>query len=192
MSCVSNEKYYSYLERLVHITHNEPVDREAYLDLILEVCREYRLTKAVSEFYITPMMEQRGIGEVFCDYDTGKSKKVLLNLRITSTSKAVIKGILYSDPDEYVHDETDIQQLDSLLKIVVGYVSRMRLIRTLEEFGFSDLDGYRNFRAFARYMDINNAENKLGGKVSFHIDLHNFTIINQEIGRENGDIVMRK
>ena len=192
MSCVSNEKYYSYLERLVRITHNEPVDREAYVDLILEICREYRLTKAITEFYITPMMEQRGIGEIFCDYDTGNGKQVLLRLRITSPSKAVIIGTLYSDPDEYVHDDTDIQQLDSLLRIVVGYVSRMRLIRKLEEFGFSDLDGYRNFRAFARYMDINNAENKLGGKVSFHIDLHNFTIINQEIGRENGDIVMRK
>ena len=192
MSCVSNEKYYSYLERLVSITHNQPVDHDAYVDIIVAICKDYKLTKGVSEFYVTPMKEQRGDGEIYCDFDTGKSKKVLIRIRIVSASKAVIIGTLYSDPDEYEHDDTDIQQLDSLLRVVIGYVSRMRLIKKLEEFGFSDLDGYRNFRAFARFMDINNAENRLGGKVAFYIDLHNFTIINQEIGRENGDIVMRK
>ncbi len=192
MSCISREKYASYLEKMVRITHNEPVDRDAYVELIRNICRDYKLTKGMTEFYITPMMEQRGIGEVYCDFDTGNSKKVLLRLRIISSSKAVLIGTLYSDPDEYEHDDTDIQQLDSMLRIILGYVSRVRLIRKLEEFGFSDLDGYRNFRAFARYMDISNAENKLGGKVAFYIDLHNFTIVNQEIGRENGDVVMRK
>ena len=192
MSCVSKEKYASYLERLVSVTHSQPVDRDAYVQLITEICKDYKLTKGMTEFYITPMMEQRGLGEVFCDFDNGKSTKVLLRIRIISTSKAVIIGTLYSNPDEYVHEDVDVQQLDSMLRIILGYVSRVRLIKKLEEFGFSDLDGYRNFRAFARFMDVNNAENKLGGKVSFYIDLHNFTLINQEIGRENGDIVMRK
>ena len=192
MSCVSKEKYASYLERLVSVTHSQPVDRDAYVQLITEICKDYKLTKGMTEFYITPMMEQRGMGEVFCDFDNGKSTKVLLRIRIISTSKAVIIGTLYSNPDEYVHEDVDVQQLDSMLRIILGYVSRERLIKKLEEFGFSDLDGYRNFRAFARFMDVNNAENKLGGKVSFYIDLHNFTLINQEIGRENGDIVMRK
>ena len=192
MSCVSKEKYASYLERLVSVTHSQPVDRDAYVQLITEICKDYKLTKGMTEFYITPMMEQRGMGEVFCDFDNGKSTKVLLRIRIISTSKAVIIGTLYSNPDEYVHEDVDVQQLDSMLRIILGYVSRVRLIKKLEEFGFSDLDGYRNFRAFARFMDVNNAENKLGGKVSFYIDLHNFTLINQEIGRENGDIVMRK
>lgn len=192
MSCVSKEKYASYLERMVSVTHSQPVDRDAYVQLITEICKDYKLTKGMTEFYITPMMEQRGIGEVFCDFDNGKSTKVLLRIRIVSTSKAVIIGTLYSNPDEYVHEDVDVQQLDSMLRIILGYVSRVRLIKKLEEFGFSDLDGYRNFRAFARFMDVNNAENKLGGKVSFYIDLHNFTLINQEIGRENGDIVMRK
>lgn len=192
MSCVSKEKYASYLERLVSVTHSQPVDRDAYVQLITEICKDYKLTKGMSEFYITPMMEQRGLGEVFCDFDNGKSTKVLLRIRIISTSKAVIIGTLYSNPDEYVHEDVDVQQLDSMLRIILGYVSRVRLIKKLEEFGFSDLDGYRNFRAFARFMDVSNAENKLGGKVSFYIDLHNFTLINQEIGRENGDIVMRK
>lgn len=192
MSCISREKYTSYLERLVRITHNQPVDRDAYVTLIKSICTDYKLTKGMTEFYITPMMEQRGDGEVYCDFDTGNSKKVLIRLRIVSSSKAVLIGTLYSNPEEYVHDDTDVDQLDSLLRIILGYVSRVRLIKKLEEFGFSDLDGYRNFRAFARFMDINNAENRLGGKVAFYLDLHNFTIVNQEIGRENGDIVIRK
>ena len=90
MSCVSKEKYASYLERLVSVTHSQPVDRDAYVQLITEICKDYKLTKGMSEFYITPMMEQRGLGEVFCDFDNGKSTKVLLRIRIISTSKAVV------------------------------------------------------------------------------------------------------
>ena len=78
-----------------------------------------------------------------------------------------------------------------MLRIIIGFVSRRRLIATLEKFGFSDIDGYNNFRAFARYLDIENVENRLGGKVAFHIDLHNFGMVNHEIGRENGDKVLK-
>lgn len=188
---VSAEKYRSYMERLIRLTHAEPYNREAYLELVEEICKGYHISKAVTEFYATPMMEQRGMGESYCDYDNGKGEKVLLRIRIVSETKAIIIGTIYVEGKDPDRSEEDILQMDMLYRIILGFVSRRRLIKRLEEFGFYDLDGFRNFRAFARYLDITNLENKLGGKAAFHMDIHNFTMVNQEIGRDNGDKVLR-
>ncbi len=187
---VTKEEYSSFLERLVRITHEEPFNRENYLELINEICPKYRIAKGETEFYPTPMMEQRGMGEKFCDFDTGKGDKVLVRLRIITSSRAIVIGTIYGEAEEEERESEEIEQLDTLLRIILGFVSRKRLLRKLEEFGFFDIDGYQNFRAFARYLDIANSENRLGGKVAFHIDLHNFAIVNHEIGRENGNTVL--
>lgn len=188
---VDSERYKSFLERLIRVTHVEPYNRESYVELIKEMCEEFRLAKGVTHFYQTPMMETRGIGESYCDFDNGKADKILLNIRILTKTKAIIIGTLYAETDECDRDEEEIAQLDTLFRIILGFVSRRRLLDMIEKFGFYDLDGYRNFRAFARYLDIINMENKLGGKIAFHIDLRNFTMVNREIGRANGDIALR-
>lgn len=185
------EKYISFLERLVRLTHFEPFDHESYKVLIREICEEYHLAKGASEFYRSPLFERRKDGEYFCDFDNGKGEKELLKLRICSSTKAVVIGTLYVEADDEERSQEEISQLDVMLRVILGFIARKRLIRKLEEYGFSDMSGYLNFRAFARYLDITNLENKLGGKVAFQMDIHNFTMVNQEIGRENGDIVLR-
>ncbi|MBP3808950.1 MAG: EAL domain-containing protein [Eubacterium sp.] len=187
-----NELFVSYMERLIRLTHIEPFDRESYKDLIVEICDTYNLSKGAIEFYTTPHMEQLGKGEVFCDFDNGKDSTILLRIRIESSTKAVIIGTLYTTNDFEDYTNEELTELDTMLRIIIGFVSRKRLLRMLENFGFYDIDGYRNFRSFARYLDIANAENRLGGMVAFHIDLHNFTMVNQEVGRDNGDIVLKK
>lgn len=190
MSEKRKEKYLSFLQRLVYLTHTEPFDRAPYADLIKEICHEYRLEKGETEFYPTPMMEQRGQGEIFCDFDSGKGTKILLRIRITTPTKAIVIATLYVKAEDPERSPEEIEELDTMLKIIMGFVSRSRLLRKLEEFGFSDYAGFRNYRSFARYLDIANAENRLGGKVAFHFDLHNFGMVNQEIGRHSADLVL--
>lgn len=189
---VDIERYNSFLERLVRITHEEPYNRNSYLELITEICKEYGLAKGVTRFYQTPMMETRGLGDSFCDFDNGKAEKILLNIRIETQTKAIIVGTIYGEAEEKERTEEELVQLDTLYRIILGFVSRRRLLNRLEEYGFYDLDGYRNFRSFARFLDIANSENRLGGMITFHFDLRNFTMVNREIGRANGDIVLRR
>ena len=191
MGC-SKDMYISLLDRLVYVTHAEPYDREAYVSVIGEICKTYNLAKGDTEFYMTPMMEKKGIGENFCDFDNGKGTKVILRIRIVSQSKAVIIMTIYGEEGEPERSEDELAELDTMARIITGFVTRRRLIRMMQEFGFTDLDGYLNFRAFNRYIDVENSENRLGGKIAFHIDLHNFTMVNQEVGRANGDIVLKK
>ncbi len=186
----NRDRYISILEELIRLTHSEDFDREAYLVWVNDACKYYRLSKAETEFYATPMKEQKKQGEIFCDFDTGEQGKPLVHHRIITRTKATVIGTLYSAEERETYTEQELVELDALLRIVMGFVSRMRLIRTLDELGFSDVAGFKNFRAFARFLDIANSENRLGGKVAFHIDLHNFTMVNQEIGRQNGDLVL--
>ncbi len=187
----NRDKYIEFIRRLVDLTHSEIFDHEKYKVLIADICRHYRLAKGVTEFYRTPRMEMMKQGEVFCDFDNGKGDKILYHLRIVSQTKAVIIGTLYVEDNDEEWTGEEMEQLDTLFRIIIGFVSRKRLIRTVEDLGFHDIEGYRNFRAFARYLDIANSENRLGGKIAFHFDLHNFGIVNQEIGRKNGDAVLR-
>ena len=191
MIYTDQEKYLEFLERLINLTHSEVFDHDSYKELLVEICEYYRVAKGVTEFYTTPRKEALGQGEIFCDYDNGKGEKVLHNIRIITQSKAVIIATLYVEDNDEERSEEEIAQLDLLLRVIVGFVSRRRLVRILEEFGFYDMDGYNNYRAFMRFIDVKNSENALGGMGAFHIDLHNFTVVNQEIGRQNGDIVLR-
>ncbi len=189
---VSKERYLYFLQKMVCFTHSSTLDREKYVELIHEICNEYHLAKGVTEFYTTPMMEKNGEGEIFCDFDNGKAKNVLVNIKVESITKAIICGTIYIEDEVEDHDPEEVEQLNMMLSLILGFMSRRRLVRVLEEFGFYDLDGFRNYRAFARFLDIANAENRLGGMVAFHIDLHNFNMVNREIGRHNGDIVLKR
>lgn len=121
MGHVSNEKYISFLEKLVRFTHEEPYNKENYVALIREICNDYNLAKGVTEFYTTPMMEQRGIGESLCDFDNGKGTRILLRLRIITSAKAVIIGTIYVEANGDEYDETDVQQLDLMFRIIIGF-----------------------------------------------------------------------
>ncbi len=191
MIYTNQEIYLGFLERLVNLTHTEVFDHDSYRVLLKDICEYYRIAKGVTEFYPTQRKELLKQGEIFCDFDNGKGEKVLYRYRFITRAKAVIIGTIYVEDNGETWSDEELEQLDVMFRVILGFVSRMRLIRTLEDFGFHDIDGYYNFRAFARFLDIANTENRLGGMVTFHIDLHNFTMVNAEISRQNGDIVLK-
>ncbi|MCR4839548.1 MAG: EAL domain-containing protein [Eubacterium sp.] len=192
MSMEDNKTYTDFLKRLVVITHVEPFDHPKYKILIEDICECYRLAKGVTEFYTTPVAERQRNGEIFCDFDNGRGDMELLRIRIVSTTQAIVIGVLYTSFDDPERTPEEMEQLENMLRIILGFVSRKRMVRMIEDFGFHDIDGYNNYRAYARYLVMANMENRLGGKVAFHIDLHNFNMVNQEVGRQNGDLVLKK
>ena len=185
------DRFAEFLERLIRTTHTvEDFDREKYVEVVKDICEYYGICKGVSEFYPSMSLERLGQGEVFCDYDNGEGEKVALLIRVVSKTKAVVKGTLYIRADDDDFDEETSDKLYVLLSVILSFISFGRLQRVVEEFGFRDETGFYNYRAFARYLDLQNEEGTLVGKLAFNADLHNFTLVNQEIGRLNGDIVL--
>ena len=185
------DRFAELLERLIRTTHTvEDFDREKYVEVVKDICEYYGICKGVSEFYPSMSLERLGQGEVFCDYDNGEGEKVALLIRVVTKTKAVVKGVLYIRADDDDFDEETSDKLYVLLSVILSFISFRRLQRVVEEFGFRDEMGFYNYRAFARYLDLQNEEGTLVGKLAFNADLHNFTVVNQEIGRLNGDIVL--
>ena len=186
------DKFYDFLERMVSVTHDaEGFDREKYVRLVQEICAYYDLAKGDVEFYKNVSYENKKDGNVYCDFDNGKADRILVQTRVVSATQAVIKGTIYVSEDRGTVSDTDKLRIGLLLNLILAFVSRRRLLVSLEQFGFTDLEGYPNFRAFARYLEIHNDRDQLKDKCAFQYDLHNFTMVNEEIGRENGNVVMR-
>ena len=188
---VDHEKSADFLRRLVEHTHTPAFDRGEYVKLIEEICKAYHLSKGISEFYQNIGLERRGEGEVFCDFDDGKGTVLLLRNRIIANSGAVMISSLYVSEEAEILSAEDVRNLDLLLNVIMSFISRRRLQRVVEQYIFFDEHGYPNVRYYLRELFKLEEKRELSGRVAVNFDLHNFSVINLEIGRQSGDIVIQ-
>ena len=173
-------------------TMNDPenFDREHFVSILTDVSNFFRLSKGVTEFYKTISQEKIGDGEVLIDFDNGKEGKPVIARRLVTRSMAVVKGTLYQSPDVEPLDDDEKRRLDIMLRALLSFVSRNRLLNAVERMGFFDENNYPNLRSFKRAIEAINTEHSLTEYTAACFNLRNFTLINQEIGREKADIAM--
>ena len=185
------KQFDSLFYQIVDVTHwVDGFDREKYKEVMIAICKMLHITKAVAEFFVNMAREKENEGEYYCDYDTGRGDKVVVNLRIVTGTQAVVRGQLFIAEEDEISDE-DRGRAELVMRVILGMVARRRLQKAVEQFGFHDDAGYPNSRNFFRFVDIAGNEGRLKGMYAAHFDLHNFTMVNQEIGRLYGDEVIR-
>ncbi len=181
------------LRELVEVTHGlKYYDRLRYVKVIQDICKAYHLSKGDSEFYPSPFDERRHNGEYFCDFDDGKPNVILYKLRIQPESGVIILSTLYVEEKYIDHlSMQDVNNLGLMLHVITSFISRVRMQRTIETMVFHDELGLPNFRFCMRGIRDLNEQNKLHGMVAVHFDLHNFSMVNADVGRKNGDSVLQ-
>ena len=192
MDDIKREKYYELLEKISDYTSRaNNFDREKFIELLPEFCIMFRLAKGVTEFYTNPRLEQEGKGEILVDFDNGKGEVVVLRNRVVTPAYAVIIGTIYMAKDEEPLDDEELEKVDIVLRMVLSLVARNRLQNTMYKFAYYDDDNYPNIRYFMQNIERLNQINNLKGYVAACFNLKHFSIINQDIGKENGDVVLR-
>lgn len=187
-----SDAYYLAFEKLIdQMTDITCFDRKALIDTLSELCDLLHIAKGVTEFYVSPMHEQSGEGEILCDRDNGRGDVAVIQKRVVSKSGAIIKGALYAASEDVPLDDEDLRRADLVMRTVLSFVSRNRLSNAVADMGFHDESGFRNQRAYVRFLERLSSLGRLGGMIAAHFNLRRFTLINQEIGRQCGDIVMR-
>lgn len=183
--------YYEHMEKLIETMTKTDGFRIADINGALSgLCKLFRISKGVTEFYSSLRHEKSGKGEVFVCYDDGKPCRAVMDKRIVTKSMTVAKSIVYmSDDAEPLNDE-EREKVDLIMRTVLSFISRNRLQNIVERLTFYDDSGYRNLRAFMRYLEELNEKNTLGGNTAVHFNLRHFSLINQEIGRNAGDVVI--
>ena len=193
MDETEREQYYILLEKMLeHMTAPDYFDRKGFVEVLKEISIMFRLSKGVTEFYESLEMENAGNGEVLIDYDTGaENNKVVIHKRIVTRSQAVIRGTLYMEETESDLSDEELQKVDLILKVLLSFIVRNRLLVAFEKVGYHDDAGYTNLRAFYRHLSQLKLEGRLGGNTTACFNLRHFAAVNQKVGRETGDVLIR-
>ncbi len=192
MSEKDNMRYYALLENLLRVIMNiEGTDPENVKPIIKELCQLFRIEKGETSFYRNIGLERAGKGECTVGYDSGEKCVEVKTIRRITKVKAVVTCTVYMKPDaEPLTDEEECK-VDMLMTTLLSYVSRRRLEGAVETLFYHDDSGYLNLPYFHRALDEAAEKGTLKDLVAVHYNLRHFNLVNQEIGRPAGDIVMR-
>ena len=187
-----DEQFHDLLERFVDvIVDTEGFTRERLVGILVEVAKFFNLSKGVTEFYENLWHEQLGKGEIFIDYDDGRESKVIISLRVVTPVLSVVKCSLYHPVDAEELSEDEYKKLNLVARGLIRFISRNRLQNSIERIAFHDFYGFPNANFFVRKYDQLNREGKLSGKILLVYNLRNFSVVNAEFGRKNGDRIMK-
>lgn len=174
------------------MTDPDGMNKEFFGVKLREMCEFFNISKGVTEFYRSLLHEKTGKGEVYIGYDNGRGNKLIHKRRIISKSQAVIQASVYINEDDEPPESEDIKRIDLVMRALLSYISRNRLQQTVEQLGFYDEFGYRNLRYFIRSLwDIRSAD-RLGGYGAARYNLRHFSLVNRDVGRAGGDLVLRR
>ncbi|MBQ6134510.1 MAG: EAL domain-containing protein [Lachnospiraceae bacterium] len=166
--------------------------REEFIDALRELSIFFRLSKGVTEYFRSVSDEKTGVGDVIIDYDEGPADVIAHQRRIVSAAGAVCRVTLYMSKDEKPLSEEEAAHLDVVARSLISFITRNRLATTVERLSFYDEDNFRNLRYFFRHIERLMDKNALFGNTLIVINCRQFSLINRDIGRAAGDIVLRR
>ena len=192
MNREDKEKYYELFEKLnYYLTESYNVDREKVRETLCALCRLFRISRASSEFYRSFDHEKLKRGEELCCYDDGTDHKPVIVVRIVTKVRAVVIATVSMNDQVRPLDDEEKRTVELIMRTVLSYYARIRLQEVIEVLTYHDGANYRNLRYFFRTLEVYDEQKILGGLVAVHYNLRHFALINQEVGRNAGDFVMR-
>lgn len=187
----NGQAFYKLFSNLVSaMTNFDVVEVDRIENLLIQLCLMFRLSKAETKVYQNEQDEAEGVGETLCCYDNGKKGDVVLSLRVVTSVMTRAVMTTYMTSDEKPLDEDERVKLDLVMRTVLSYISRNRMRDSLYRLAFFDERGYPNLRNWFDYLGKTVAQKQARDKTSFRYNLRHFSLINQEFGREIGDVIM--
>lgn len=183
--------FYMLLEKLIRALtaqeRTEAVKAKAYL---ADMCKMFRLSKGMTQFFEGLSEEAAGQGETLIAYDDGSECKPVMTVRVVTKVRAVVTCTVYMRDDVQPLSEDERNKIDLVMRTVLTAVSRNRMQLAIERLVFHDENGYRNMRFFQRFLVKLNEMRQLGTKAAMHYNLRHFSLVNQEIGKPAGDVAL--
>ncbi|MBR6102230.1 MAG: EAL domain-containing protein [Ruminococcus sp.] len=154
------------------------------------VCRAIRVEKIVTTTYANAKLEALGRGDELVAYDSGEKCIQGLYRRIVNNMMNVIICRVYIKEGAEPWTEEEITRIRMYIETMSVYVSRSKITAAAEKYAFLDDDGYHNLRYIIRYIQRSMESGGLNGMAAIHFNLKHFSLVNQQIGRKAGSLVM--
>jgi len=188
-----SDLYYSYLERLTReMVSPEQICVEAVYEDLRELCKILRVSKGVTTFYSSLAQERRGEGDIYVPYDNGAETDKALTIRSDLSGVLVGQCTVYHAKGDAPWTEEELSRIDTIQRMMLNFLSRDRMKMMIRRATLYDDSGYGNIRLFTRAVEEIGNKQGLRGYCAARIDLKHFSLINQQLGREMSNKVMKE
>ena len=188
-----SERYYQYLERLTReMVSPEQIRVETVYEDLRELCKILRVSKGVTSFYSSLSQERRGQGDVYIPYDDGSETDKALTIRGDVDGVLVGQCTVYHAKGEEPWTEEELSRIDTIQRMMLNFVSRDRMKMMIRKATLYDDAGFSNIRMFTHAVEKIGNEQGLKDFCAARIDLKHFSLINQQLGRDVSNTVMKE
>ena len=186
-------EYYPLFERLTSLMASlDEFDIPAIFSTLADLCKLLHVSKGVTTFYESPEKEQQGEGEPFVCYDSGEEHRLVSHLRFTTPAGNIVVCDVFQAEGAAPFTEQERYRVNIIQRMMLTYLNRTRMGKIVERLKYWDDDGYTNLHYYyARIMKLK-AAGALPGKTAARINLKHFSLVNEQVGKEMGDFVMRR
>ena len=184
-------RYYELLDQLVSAMAAVGEADISQIELILgEIARLFRLCRGVTRLYRSLDEEKEGGGETFCSFDIGEGEPVAFQ-RVVTSGMAIAAMTVYMKPGIRPLSSEERRRVELIMRLTLNFVCRNRMQRSIEDLAFYDYDGYRNTRSLQNHFMQVERTGRFVGLAVVRYNLRHFTVVNQELGREKANAVLR-
>lgn len=184
-------KFYRTFERFITAVQ-ERHKTSAMVDYTIyaEMCRFLGISKLVLKLYDSLQLEKIDKAVIHTLYESGSgNEKAIVSRRFLTSRPSVL---LYEITPEIGVTWTleDLDRIGFFVRMMYAFHSRASLEQIAEQFVYHDSDGNLNLRYMVREMDRLHAEGRLSKFSALFFNLKHFSLINRQIGRNNGTVVI--
>lgn len=184
-------RYYELLDQLVSaMTAAGEADISQIKQILGEIALLFRLCRGVTRLYRSLDEEKEGGGETFCSFDIGEGEPVAFQ-RVVTSGMAIATMTVYMQSSIRPLSSEERRRVELIMRLTLNFVCRNRMQRSIEDLAFFDYDGYRNTRSLQNHFMQVERTGRFVGLAVVRYNLRHFTVVNQELGREKANAVLR-
>ncbi len=144
--------------------------------------------------YATPELEHAGKGEAKELFRDGTpDKKRFVDRRYVTPGYNIIFFRAYQKEGDRDWNQHEEEGVDLVLRIIFVMDGRSRLMHLAERLSFHDQAmEIRNHKYYMQSLTRLCQEGRIGNYTAIFLNLKRFSVINQQLGRERGSLVMRR
>lgn len=181
----------AFVEMVSHLTQMEDTAISGLDGAADRLCSGLRIAFLDVKQFRNFRSEEQDDGRSLIFYQSGQphGEEFIRHHRVAE-NRTIIRYRAYPAEHAEPWSEIEREQIALVLNTIYHFNSRSRVMKIINEFTYYDPAGYRNLRFFMRYLWDLSAEGTLTRMNSFQLNLKHFGIVNQQLGRMRGDVVM--
>ena len=188
-------EYMRAVERFIKKTMTlQEATPDVMTDLIEELCVILRIGKVEMLAYDNEASEYLGLYTYHCYYDCGNvCDSVSISKRIITSDDNIVVYNVYLKTDTEEWSEEECEKIHIFIALFCTFNGKMRLVKLTQHLTYydSDFDMY-NLKQFMKNIRLLCRKENVDSFAAVRFNLKRFSIVNQQLGRENGTRVMKK